>query len=63
MELSQRSRTAGLLSARELDVLRLMAKGAANEEIAVQLSLSENTVKTHVASIFQKLTSTTGPAP
>ena len=44
-----------VLSTRELDVLREMAHGKANKEIALSLSISENTVKTHIASIFQKL--------
>jgi len=43
------------LSDREMDVLRLMAKGQPNKEIAQALFISESTVKTHVASIFQKL--------
>ena len=43
------------LSERELEVLQLMAKGSANKEIAASLSISESTVKTHVANIFQKL--------
>jgi DNA-binding NarL/FixJ family response regulator len=43
------------LTERELDVLRLLAKGAANKQIGVQLHISESTVKTHVANIFQKL--------
>lgn len=43
------------LSERELEILRLMATGAANKAIANQLFISESTVKTHVQSIFQKL--------
>jgi len=43
------------LSARELEVLRLVARGLSNGEIADELFLSENTVKTHVARIFTKL--------
>ena len=44
-----------ILSEREIEVLQLMAKGAANKEIAASLTISESTVKTHVANIFQKL--------
>ena len=43
------------LSARELDVLRLIAAGNANKEIAAQLSITEETVKSHVTSILSKL--------
>lgn len=43
------------LTARELDVLRMMAEGYANKEIAGQLSLAEVTVKKHVQSIIGKL--------
>ena len=44
-----------LLSDRELEVLQLMASGAANKQIASDLTISESTVKTHVTNIFQKL--------
>lgn len=43
------------LSHRELEVLGLIAKGRANKEIADDLKLSNNTVKTHIARILEKL--------
>jgi DNA-binding NarL/FixJ family response regulator len=43
------------LTPRELDVLRHVARGMSNMEIAERLTLSEATVKTHVARIFAKL--------
>jgi two-component system, NarL family, response regulator YdfI len=43
------------LSDRELEVLDLLAEGISNKLIAHRLSISEHTVKTHVASIFAKL--------
>jgi ATP/maltotriose-dependent transcriptional regulator MalT len=43
------------LSRRELDVLRLIAKGLSNQRVADQLFISEHTVHRHVANIFTKL--------
>jgi DNA-binding NarL/FixJ family response regulator len=43
------------LSDREVSVLQLVAKGSANKEIAHALSITEDTVKGHLKSIFQKL--------
>ena len=43
------------ISARELTVLHALAAGRSNKEIARDLDLSPNTVKTHVARLFEKL--------
>jgi NarL family two-component system response regulator YdfI len=43
------------LTPREMEVLRMMADGAANKEIAWKLGISEHTVKFHVASVMGKL--------
>ncbi len=43
------------LTARETEVLRLLAKGMLNKEIANALIISEKTVKNHISSIFRKL--------
>jgi DNA-binding NarL/FixJ family response regulator len=47
--------TSAQLSDRERDVLRLMAEGLSNREIAATLVVSTETVKTHVSSIFRKM--------
>jgi DNA-binding CsgD family transcriptional regulator len=43
------------ISNRELEVLELLAAGRSNKEIAGKLSVSPNTVKTHVARLYEKL--------
>jgi DNA-binding CsgD family transcriptional regulator len=48
-------RAAGALSARESQVLRLIAAGKTNREIAQELFISEKTVARHVSNIFDKL--------
>ncbi len=46
---------AAPLSPREREILALLAEGMGNKIVAARLGISEHTVKTHVASIFQKL--------
>jgi DNA-binding CsgD family transcriptional regulator len=43
------------LSAREMDVLKLIAKGLRNKEIGAELKIAEDTVKIHIKNIFGKL--------
>ena len=49
-----RQQTLGI-TARELEILTLVARGMSNREIAASLFVSENTVKTHCARAFDKL--------
>ena len=44
-----------MLTARELEVLRLVAQGIGNKAIAAELGISRNTVKYHLASVLAKL--------
>jgi DNA-binding NarL/FixJ family response regulator len=62
---------SGLLTARELEILRLVQDGAANKEIGFALGITDNTVKVHLQSVYRKLNVstrgelldlTTGPA-
>lgn len=50
------------LSAREIDVLRSISRGASNKEAARELDLSPSTVRTHVESVFRKLECSTRAA-
>ncbi|MBI3793096.1 MAG: response regulator transcription factor, partial [Gemmatimonadetes bacterium] len=50
---------AGLLTPRELEVLQALAEGLANKQVAARLGISEHTIKTHVAAVFDKLGVTT----
>jgi DNA-binding NarL/FixJ family response regulator len=43
------------LTPREMDVLRMLADGLSNKEVALQLHISEHTVKYHLSSVFGKL--------
>jgi len=54
-ELDFDRRDLARLTAREREVLRMLARGARTSEIAQQLDIAERTVKAHLASIYQKL--------
>jgi DNA-binding NarL/FixJ family response regulator len=49
---------ADALSEREVQVLRCVARGAANKEVAIRLHISEETVKVHMKHILEKLHAT-----
>ena len=54
-ERNEAARKALGLTDREIEVLERLAAGDANKEIARTLDVSPNTIKTHIASLFQKL--------
>jgi two-component system, NarL family, response regulator DevR len=51
----QKGSRRAALSASQVSILRLISRGHSNREIAAEVHLSENTVKTHVQEIFRKL--------
>jgi DNA-binding CsgD family transcriptional regulator len=51
----ERKREELRITARELEILELIAQGLSNREIAAKLYVSENTVKTHSSRVFDKL--------
>jgi DNA-binding CsgD family transcriptional regulator len=52
---NERAQSSLGITDREREVLQLLADGRSNKEIAARLGLSPNTVKTHVARLFEKL--------
>lgn len=54
-QVTARRRARGALSARELEVLQLIAQGRSNKQVAHALGLSPHTVKRHVANVLTKL--------
>ncbi len=52
---NQRAQSSLRITGREREILELLADGRSNKEIAARLGVSPNTVKTHVASLFEKL--------
>jgi DNA-binding NarL/FixJ family response regulator len=54
-EVNTRALAALGISGREFEVLELLASGRSNKEIAARLAVSPNTVKTHLARLFDKL--------
>ena len=53
-QVDERANSELALTSRQLDVLRAIAKGQTNRKIAAELGISEDTVKQHVTSIFEK---------
>ena len=60
--LEMKENSAHYLTLKRLNVLKLMAKGLRNKEIAYQLGLSESTVKQHVSAMMRQLNADTRTA-
>lgn len=54
-ELARRRRTTATLTARQYEILRLVARGASNDEIARTLTISPGTVRKHLENVFARL--------
>lgn len=54
-EHAEQESTPDALTARELAVLRLVARGQSNDEIAAEFAISSDTVKFHIKNIYRKL--------
>ena len=52
---TETEKTAGKLTPREIEIIQQISQGLTNKEIALSLSISENTVKAHVTNILRKL--------
>ncbi len=55
MPVEERIDRLGALTAREMQIARAVAEGRGNREIATQLGITEQTVKNHLTSIFEKV--------
>jgi DNA-binding NarL/FixJ family response regulator len=55
VEATRQTRRPDDLTAREVEVLRLVARGLTNQQVAVELVLSERTVHAHLRSMYRKL--------
>ena len=55
LEVSSSPREDDDLTKREVEILKLLAEGLFNKEIAIKLDISEKTVKNHISNIFKKI--------
>jgi two-component system, NarL family, nitrate/nitrite response regulator NarL len=55
MPVEERTDRLSALTAREAQIAKLVAEGRGNREIAAQLGITEQTVKNHLTSIFEKV--------